>query len=90
MALPPGYNLLWAIHCGLIIKIMPSSIRRHYAIMKRHRRTRRGTYVPQERRIATVQRPLASKYGDEIFIKVQKVLPLETQDAIGSVFAYMR
>ena len=70
---------------------MPSSIRRHYAIMKRHhRRSRRGTYVPQERRIATVHRPLASKYGDEIFIKVQKVLPLETQDALGSVFAYMR
>jgi len=54
------------------------------------RRTHRGTYIPQERRIATVHRPLASKYGDEIFIKVQKVLPLETQDALGSVFAYMR
>lgn len=70
---------------------MPSSLRRHYAIIRRHqRRTRRGTYVPQERRIATIQRPLASKYGDEIFIKVQKVLPLETQDALGAVYAYMR
>ncbi len=27
-------------------------------------------YVPQEKRMSTVQRPLASKYGDELFIKV--------------------
>jgi len=47
-------------------------------------------YVPQERRISTLRRPLASKYGDELFIKVQKVLPLETVDALGNVFAYMR
>lgn len=47
-------------------------------------------YVPQEKRIATVHRPLASKYGDEIFIKVQSVVPLETLDALGNVYAYMR
>lgn len=57
---------------------MPGMNHRGHRGFKRHNRRGRGVYVPQERRIATVHRPLASKYGDEIFIKVQKVLPLET------------
>ena len=69
---------------------MPNFVRRSHRTFKRHNRRARGTYIPQERRIATVHRPLASKYGDEIFIKVQKVLPLETQNALGDVYAYMR
>lgn len=40
--------------------------------------------------MATLQRPLASKYGDELYIKVQKVVPLETLNVNGDVFAYMR
>lgn len=47
-------------------------------------------YVPQSQRIPTVRRPLASKYGDELFLKVQKVVPLVTQNALGDVFLYMR
>ena len=39
--------------------------------------------------MSTVQRPLASKYGDELFIKVQRVQELEV-DANGDVFSYMR
>lgn len=35
-------------------------------------------YVPQNKRMATYNRPLASKYGDELYIKVQKVVALET------------
>lgn len=38
----------------------------------------------------TVRRPLASKYGDELFIKVQKVVSLKTQNVQGDVFLYMR
>ena len=49
----------------------------------------RRVYVPQEKRIATLRRPLASKYGDELYFKVQRVQPLAT-DAAGNVFAYMR
>ncbi len=64
---------------------MPKQYR---AIAKRGKYNRR-TYVPQLMRVPTIQRPLASKYGDELFIKVQKVLPLET-DITGDVFAYMR
>lgn len=41
-------------------------------------------------RIPTVRRPLASKYGDELFIKVQKVIPLATLNATGDVYVYMR
>jgi len=41
-------------------------------------------------RIPTVRRPLASKYGDDLFIKVQKVLPLVTLNALGDVYFYMR
>lgn len=47
-------------------------------------------YVPQQKRMATLQRPLASKYGDELYIKVQKVVSLETLNQAGDVFAYMR
>jgi len=39
--------------------------------------------------MSTVQRPLASKYGDELFIKVQRVQEL-TVDGGGNVFSYMR
>ena len=41
-------------------------------------------------RIASVRRPLASKYGDELFLKVQKVVPLATLNATGDVYCYMR
>lgn len=64
---------------------MPKQYR---AIAKRGQYNRR-TYVPQLMRVPTIRRPLASKYGDELFLKVQKVLPLET-DGLGDVFAYMR
>jgi len=40
-------------------------------------------------RVPTIQRPLASKYGDELYMKVQAVVPLEVT-ALGNVFAYMR
>lgn len=50
----------------------------------------RMRYVPQEKRMATVKRPLASKYGDELYIKVQKVVPLQTLNNNGDVYAYMR
>lgn len=40
--------------------------------------------------MASVRRPLASKYGDELYIKVQKVVALETLNQNGDVFAYMR
>jgi len=40
-------------------------------------------------RISTRANPLASKYGDELFIKVQKVQEL-TVDDNGDVFSYMR
>ena len=59
------------------------------AIAKRGPKYGRRTYVPQLMRVPTIHRPLASKYGDELFIKVQKVLPLETTN-LGNVFAYMR
>jgi len=46
-------------------------------------------YVPQEKRMSTIRRPLASKYGDELFIKVQAVTELRV-DADNNVFSYMR
>jgi len=39
--------------------------------------------------MSTHRRPLASKYGDELYIKVQRVQEL-TVDANGDVFSYMR
>lgn len=65
---------------------MPKDYRRH----SDRRRYPRKTYVPQLMRVPTVRKPLASKYGDELYMKVQKVLPLETQNALGDVYAYMR
>ena len=50
---------------------------------------KRKQYVPQNMRISTRANPLASKYGDELFIKVQKVQEL-TVDDNGDVFSYMR
>ena len=38
-------------------------------IVKRHKYNRRS-YVPQLMRVPTVRRPLASKYGDELYMKV--------------------
>ena len=55
---------------------------------RRHRR--RNTYVPQRLRISSVKRPLASKYGDELHLKIQKVLPMRTVNAGGDVYFYMR
>lgn len=39
---------------------------------------RSKTYIPQELRLQRPSRPYASKYGDECFIKVQKVVELQT------------
>jgi len=53
-----------------IINKMP----KNYNNVGRNRKAiARRTYVPQNRRIASVHRPLASKYGDELFFKVQRV-----------------
>lgn len=30
-------------------------------------------YVKQQWRIPTVRRPLASKYGDELYVKIEKI-----------------
>lgn len=60
------------------------------AIHKRrsHHRDRK-TYIPQELRLQKPSSPYASKYGDEVYIKVQKVQELTT-DALGNVFSVMR
>ena len=60
-----------------------------HTIAKRRYNYRRA-YVPQHMRIPTVRRPLASKYGDELYLKVQQVVPLATQNATGDVYLYMR
>jgi len=62
-------------------------------IMKRAPKRSNGhrkTYIPQELRLQRVSRPYASKYGDECFIKVQKVVELQTQNLAGDVYAVMR
>lgn len=41
-------------------------------------------------RIPSIRRPLASKYGDELYLKVQNVVPLRTINATGDVYLYMR
>lgn len=51
---------------------------------------KRNTYIPQRMRIPSVRKPFASKYGDELFLKIQKVLPLRTINATGDVYFYMR
>lgn len=50
----------------------------------------RRTYVPQISRIASVRRPLASKYGDELYMKVQYVGTLRVSDNFGNCYAFMR
>ncbi len=60
-----------------------------YIHKKRNARRGPRSYVPQVSRMSTVARPLASKYGDELYIKVQRVQEL-TVDANGDVFSYMR
>ncbi len=50
----------------------------------------KGRYVPQNKRMPTRRSPLASKYGDELYIKVQKVVGLEVLNQNGDVYAYMR
>ena len=62
---------------------------KHRNGFKGRKRHHRRSYMPQELRLANPRRPLASKYGDECFVKVQVVVPLET-DALGNVFACMR
>ena len=59
---------------------------------KRSYAPRRGrrTYVPQGLRIPSRANPYASKYGDECWVKVQKVVPLQTQNAGGDVYFFMR
>lgn len=59
---------------------------------KRSYASRRGrrTYVPQGLRLPSRNSPYASKYGDECWVKVQKVVPLQTQNANGDVFFFMR
>jgi len=56
----------------------------------KRRGPKRNTYVPQELRLQRVSRPYASKYGDECFLKVQKVVELTTLNVLGDVFAAMR
>jgi len=60
--------------------------------MKRAPRRSNGrkSYIPQELRLQRPSRPYASKYGDECFIKVQKVVELVTQNVLGDVYAVMR
>jgi len=55
---------------------------------KRHRR--RGSFVPQNMRLTNPRRPLASKYGDELFVKIQYVGALRVSDDAGNCYAYMR
>jgi len=59
---------------------------------KRSYAPRRGrrTYVPQGLRIPSRNNPYASKYGDECWVKVQKVVPLQTQNANGDVYWFQR
>jgi len=60
--------------------------------MKRAPRRSNGrkSYIPQELKLQRPSRPYASKYGDECFIKVQKVVELVTQNVLGDVYAVMR
>lgn len=63
--------------------------------MKTYRRRsqfkrQRRSYVPQGLRIPSRRYPYASKYGDECFVKVQKVVPLATQNAAGDVYFFQR
>lgn len=60
------------------------------SIAKKRYSYRRRAYIPQSLRMPTVRRPLASKYGDELFLKVQQVVPLRTINALGDVYLYMR
>lgn len=46
-------------------------------------------YVKQQWRIPTVSRPLASKYGDELFVKIEKIQNIQV-DTNGDAFLYMR
>ena len=57
---------------------------------KRRAHHSQKTYIPQELRLQRPSRPYASKYGDECFIKVQKVVELATINALGDVYAVMR
>lgn len=57
-------------------------------LKKMPRRRQRKTYVPQIARLPNPRTPYASKYGDELFIKVQKVEELKVLD--NNVFSYMR
>jgi len=56
---------------------------------KRNVFKRRPQYVPQMSRLTSKSRPYASKYGDELYIKVQKVQELRV-DSAGDVYSYMR
>ena len=46
-------------------------------------------YIKQQFRIPTVRRPLASKYGDELFVKIEKIQDVQV-DANGEAYLYMR
>lgn len=61
-----------------------------YPMRRRRHQYKRKMYIPQELRLANPARSLASKYGDECFIKVQKVVELTTLNVLGDVFAVMR
>lgn len=63
---------------------------RYGGIGKKRRGPQRKTYIPQELRLQRPSRPYASKYGDECFIKVQKVVELVTLNVLGDVYAIMR
>jgi len=44
--------------------------KRYTAHTNRRAYRRSKTYVPQLMRVPTIRRPLASKYGDELYMKV--------------------
>jgi len=60
--------------------------------VRKFKKRPRRTYIPQISRLPSKQSPYASKYGDELFIKVQKVEELVTisQSGVANVFSYMR
>ncbi len=69
---------------------MAGKLNKGFKGRKRGHFKRRGTHIPQAMRLTNPRRPLASKYGDELFIKVQYVGTLRVSDNFGNCYAYMR
>ena len=49
---------------------MAGKLNKGFKGRKRGHFKRRGTHIPQAMRLTNPRRPLASKYGDELFVKV--------------------